>query len=622
MDTKKHYKMYKDGKKWCYAAVATMSVALGVFTSTHAAEADVNTDGQPATAQVAGGATANSNNTAVTTDSANPTSDAATVSTNSASSTSETATDNQAASSSVPTWKPADAQISESQAAASANQSNQAYLDSVNDANGKLNVSGWNASNQDVNKPYHILIAFDRTTGRELDRVAVQNTQRDDVAKVHPDIFNAKYSGFSASLNLNGANAGDLIQLVSRYSDAANGEGNNVDRWFDAIVLNKKSYWVDHFTQTSNGIHVDGWMQDDASVNKPYAYLIVLRDGKEITRVHLALQNRSDVANAYGNSYNSLHSGFSTDINLDASQLNGDLRFVLRFSDAANGEGHYSDQNTKTYRTNAGYADAFSVSGNSIHYSGWHAAANAQNMKSQYIIVVDMNGRELYRTKLSGNQMNISRSDVANVYPWIANAGQSGFSVDIPLLAAINHKGIQIVHRYTNSSDGNSDYVDFWSNTQLVNSGWQGNKYYNPATGQLATGTVTIDGRTYYFDNNGNQLSRGGVALQRALSMQGVNYVWGGNTPAGFDCSGLVQWAYGLDSAHRTTYTQQSLGAHHYDVANAPAGALVFFGSDSAPYHVGISLGNGSYVHAPEPGQKVKITSQLWFKPSYYVVLN
>ena len=107
--------------------------------------------------------------------------------------------------------------------------------------------------------------------------------------------------------------------------------------------------------------------------------------------------------------------------------------------------------------------------------------------------------------------------------------------------------------------------------------------------------------------------------VNRALSQRGVAYVWGGNTPAGFDCSGLVQWAYGLGANYRTTYQQTTLGAHHYDVYNAPKGALLFFGSDSAPYHVAISLGNGTYVHAPEPGDVVKIGYSKYFKPSYFI---
>lgn len=110
-------------------------------------------------------------------------------------------------------------------------------------------------------------------------------------------------------------------------------------------------------------------------------------------------------------------------------------------------------------------------------------------------------------------------------------------------------------------------------------------------------------------------------AVATALSMIGTPYseVNGGNTPAGFDCSGLVQYAYGLSGAYRTTYTQTNLGAHHYDVTNAPAGALVFWGSDSAPYHVGISLGNGQYVAAPQPGQSVKTGSMQDYMPSFYI---
>ena len=94
-----------------------------------------------------------------------------------------------------------------------------------------------------------------------------------------------------------------------------------------------------------------------------------------------------------------------------------------------------------------------------------------------------------------------------------------------------------------------------------------------------------------------------------------------GNTPAGFDCSGLVQWAYGLGSNYRTTYQQATLGTHQRDVVNAPKGSLLFFGSDSAPYHVAISLGNGTYVHAPEPGDVVKIGYSRYFKPSFFITL-
>ena len=113
-----------------------------------------------------------------------------------------------------------------------------------------------------------------------------------------------------------------------------------------------------------------------------------------------------------------------------------------------------------------------------------------------------------------------------------------------------------------------------------------------------------------------SSLYAGGIAA--ALSLVGTPYQWGGTTPAGFDCSGLVQYCYGLGA--RTTYAQQALGTHQYDVWNAPAGALYFYGSDSAPYHVGISLGNGTMVHAATYGTGVTVQDISGFLPSYYVV--
>ena len=151
---------------------------------------------------------------------------------------------------------------------------------------------------------------------------------------------------------------------------------------------------------------------------------------------------------------------------------------------------------------------------------------------------------------------------------------------------------------------------------------WQGSLYYfDPVTYLKDTNTeVTVNGQKYKLDNNGIATAEND-GVDRALSMKGTPYVWGGNKPGGFDCSGLVQWAFKLGSNYRTTYQQQTLGTHHYDVYNAPKGALLFFGSDSAPYHVAISLGNGSYVHAPEPGDVVKIGYTKYFTASYYVVL-
>lgn len=98
--------------------------------------------------------------------------------------------------------------------------------------------------------------------------------------------------------------------------------------------------------------------------------------------------------------------------------------------------------------------------------------------------------------------------------------------------------------------------------------------------------------------------------VQNALSVIGSPYVWGATGPREFDCSGLTQWSAkqaGI-SLTRTTYTQILEGE---PVTGAPQrGDLVF--PDAG--HVGIALGGDQMVHAPEPGDVVKI-STYWTTP-------
>jgi peptidoglycan DL-endopeptidase CwlO len=94
------------------------------------------------------------------------------------------------------------------------------------------------------------------------------------------------------------------------------------------------------------------------------------------------------------------------------------------------------------------------------------------------------------------------------------------------------------------------------------------------------------------------------VALGRALAMRGVPYVYGGSTPSGFDCSGLVRYAYrgaGIALAH-SSYTQWDAGRRVHRRALRP-GDLVFFGMG----HVGLYVGAGRFVHAPETGRVVSV---------------
>ncbi|ARK07709.1 putative CHAP-domain endopeptidase [Rhodococcus phage Toil] len=98
--------------------------------------------------------------------------------------------------------------------------------------------------------------------------------------------------------------------------------------------------------------------------------------------------------------------------------------------------------------------------------------------------------------------------------------------------------------------------------------------------------------------------------VQSALSKIGCPYVWGATGPDEFDCSGLVQWACKQNgiSMGRTTYDQVFYGE---EVVGSPQrGDLVF--PDAG--HVGIALGGDQMVHAPQPGENVKI-GNYWTAP-------
>jgi cell wall-associated NlpC family hydrolase len=103
----------------------------------------------------------------------------------------------------------------------------------------------------------------------------------------------------------------------------------------------------------------------------------------------------------------------------------------------------------------------------------------------------------------------------------------------------------------------------------------------------------------------------GAQALRYALSRRGDPYVWGAAGPSAFDCSGLVLWAYaqvGISLPHFTG-DQWNMGVH-VARANLQPGDLVFFYADIG--HVGIYIGSGLMVDAPDFGQVVSVQPVMW----------
>ena len=114
------------------------------------------------------------------------------------------------------------------------------------------------------------------------------------------------------------------------------------------------------------------------------------------------------------------------------------------------------------------------------------------------------------------------------------------------------------------------------------------------------------------------------AALVEAKKFLGTPYKWGGSTPqTGFDCSGLVQWAYAQQGVEIPRVTDQQILATNGDAVKRSellAGDLVFF-RDSTGYvhHVGMSLGGDKFIHAPHTGDVVKISSldEAYYKEQF-----
>ncbi|MGB5260703.1 MAG: C40 family peptidase [Gammaproteobacteria bacterium] len=96
-----------------------------------------------------------------------------------------------------------------------------------------------------------------------------------------------------------------------------------------------------------------------------------------------------------------------------------------------------------------------------------------------------------------------------------------------------------------------------------------------------------------------------------AVSMLGKPYRYGGSSPHGFDCSGLVYYSYQRAGIHvpRTTYGQLN-AANRVTLRELAAGDLLFFRLGRQPVsHVAIYTGNGQFIHAPSRGKRVSYGS-------------
>lgn len=135
------------------------------------------------------------------------------------------------------------------------------------------------------------------------------------------------------------------------------------------------------------------------------------------------------------------------------------------------------------------------------------------------------------------------------------------------------------------------------------------------STNHVASSAAPSSAATSNVQNTGSV-----TGLATSLANNTIPYVWGGKTPAGFDCSGFVsyvfQYAAGISLPSYTVAMESYVNKE--SVSAAQPGDLLFWGTPGATYHVGIYLGNNQYASAPTFGQNVKVqTISSYFYPSF-----
>ncbi|MEI2352801.1 C40 family peptidase [Pediococcus acidilactici] len=135
------------------------------------------------------------------------------------------------------------------------------------------------------------------------------------------------------------------------------------------------------------------------------------------------------------------------------------------------------------------------------------------------------------------------------------------------------------------------------------------------STNHVASSAAPSSAATSNVQNTGSV-----TGLATSLANNTIPYVWGGKTPAGFDCSGFVSYVFqhaaGISLPSYTVAMESYVNKE--SVSAAQPGDLLFWGTPGATYHVGIYLGNNQYASAPTFGQNVKVQIiSSYFYPSF-----
>jgi cell wall-associated NlpC family hydrolase len=139
--------------------------------------------------------------------------------------------------------------------------------------------------------------------------------------------------------------------------------------------------------------------------------------------------------------------------------------------------------------------------------------------------------------------------------------------------------------------------------------------YIESATGNAESGTLQdkLTAVTESAVNNSQPNDAIGEILIQAMSLMGISYKWGGNTPeTGMDCSGFIRYVFkkamGINLP-RTANEMSKIGIR-VSVADMKPGDLIFFNTlrGRRNSHLGMYIGNNQFIQSPHTGERIQIT--------------
>ncbi|MDF2505827.1 NlpC/P60 family protein [Clostridium sp.] len=427
-------------------------------------------------------------------------------------------------------------------------------------------IGGW-ALNKSGVKEVQILV-----DGKLKGRAKIGNS-RPDVAKVYP-AYGSKNSGYNYTLDYKSIGQGSHTITVK-----AIGKNNTSKTSSVKINVNKLVSMVDIDTPSSGfnvnkNFNVNGWVLNGSGVKQVQVYV----DNRLIGNASIG-RFRPDVAKVFPN-YNNRNSGYSlTILKNKISAGNHTITVKSRGND-----GVVTSKSVKISKPKDLLCIDSPQQGqhvkNSITVSGW--ALSIENMR-QVKISID--------NKFVGNAtIGLSRADVAKAYP-VYLKGNSGFryNLNVSKLSKGNHTITVTAIDVSGNSVSSSKTI---------------------STAEVKS-VVTLSNKV--------STTKGQAIISYAEKFKGVKYVWGGESPSGFDCSGFTEYVYNHFSVKLPHNAAEQYGyGKSVSKSSLQPGDLVFFGKTaSSIYHVGIYIGNGNFINAPKPGDKVKITA-LRYMPDYY----